>query len=728
MKTFTSLLVFLSILFLSEIYSQTDDFKCGLIDNSREQGLIQTGSLYKPVMNGPGEYFRVLVVFVQFSGDTRTDAGWPLNQLPVWANQANEFIASSPSSSYPDMTVSDYWKQMAQGNYDFIGNVYPNLVTLSPESYYQQHGYNWTQCNQDVLLAIDPAVNFNDYDKWSYNSQTQSFQFTPDGFVDMIYIIYRDPGTWFTISSDPQTTNYTAIANLCDIDHQFDYVTGEGKTVRARYYPTKESTGITFRKGLSGLVSILGTSAHEFGHYIFGAIHTDWGGIMGGWTYAMNGWERERVGYIAYTDVTQDNFTAVLGDFISEGDILRIPIPGSSTNYFLVENHQRLSHYDQIKQGGTNPGFQWNTLGSGIYIWKVTNGNSGSPTFDMVSADGRFDWEYVGDFWAGPGFNVGKPYEGWVPKTKRVAVNRNSGKTDRYWKHIFWNNHWASKWCDVNEYGTYWLSRDVMGDETDAFNLGYNEIFSNWSNPSSYFNSTTNVALQVYSYNPIEKSITVKAFTTSASAQNLPPSNPQLLQVEQSANHHPYLTWDANLEPDVLSGGHYNIYKHLTETGWIYYAQTANTYFEDTNENYCQLPPKFCTGVRTVSYYVTAVDDDSYESLASNTIKASLIDGAPEKIVVNPNSTEPMEYSLNQNYPNPFNPATRIDFSVKEDGLTSLRVYDMLGREVGTLVNEQKSAGTYSVEFNGSNLPSGIYFYRLTSGNFTETKKLILLK
>ena len=668
-------------------------------------------------MNGPGEYFRTLVVFVQFSGDTRTDDDWPLNNLPTWADQANEYIATSPSSSYPDMTVSDYWKQMAQGNYDFIGDVYPNLVTLPAESLYHSQGKNYSHANQDVLAIINSNVNWINYDKWSYNTQTQSFQFTPDGFVDMIYIVYRNPGettpsNWFG--------NFSAIAN---IGSSFDYVTHDGKTIRASYYPTKESTGITFRVGMTaGHVGMIGLNAHEFGHYIFGAIHTDWGGIMGGGTFAMNGWERERVGYIAYTDVTQDNFTAVLGDFISEGDILRIPIPGSSTNFFLVENHQRLSHYDQIKQGGTNPGFQWNTLGSGIYIWKVTNGNSGNPSFDMAAADGRFNWEYVGDFWAGSGFYVGKPYQGWVPKTKRIAVDRNSGKTDRYWKHIYWNNHWASKWCDTDGYGNWWLSRDVMGDETDAFNLGYNEIFSNWSNPSSYHNGTTNIALQVYS--KVGTNITVKAFTTSTSAQNLPPSNPQLLQVEESANHHPYLSWTVNTEPDL---DYYKIWKN-EGNGWQFYASTSSTYFEDTNENYCQLPPKFCTGERYVSYYVTAVDVDSYESLASNTISAWLIDGAPEKIVAGSDSEEPREYSLLQNYPNPFNPTTTISYSILENGLVTLKVFDILGREVAELVNDLKQAGSYSVIFNATNLPSGIYFYTLNSGRFTETKKLLLLK
>jgi len=88
----------------------------------------------------------------------------------------------------------------------------------------------------------------------------------------------------------------------------------------------------------------------------------------------------------------------------------------------------------------------------------------------------------------------------------------------------------------------------------------------------------------------------------------------------------------------------------------------------------------------------------------------------------------PNEFKLEQNYPNPFNPTTRIFYSIKEAGLVSLSVYDILGNEVSVLVNEDKAPGSYSVTFNAANLPSGIYFYKLTSGRFSETKKLILLK
>jgi hypothetical protein len=101
----------------------------------------------------------------------------------------------------------------------------------------------------------------------------------------------------------------------------------------------------------------------------------------------------------------------------------------------------------------------------------------------------------------------------------------------------------------------------------------------------------------------------------------------------------------------------------------------------------------------------------------------------------------PKTFSLSQNYPNPFNPSTKIKFTIpsviaretKQSQLVSLKVFDVLGNEIATLVNEEKQAGNYEVEFNSHsgtvrNLPSGIYFYTLTSGTFTQTKKMILLR
>ena len=88
----------------------------------------------------------------------------------------------------------------------------------------------------------------------------------------------------------------------------------------------------------------------------------------------------------------------------------------------------------------------------------------------------------------------------------------------------------------------------------------------------------------------------------------------------------------------------------------------------------------------------------------------------------------PAAYELSQNYPNPFNPSTSISFNIPTDGIVSLKLFDMSGKEVSTLVNEVKTAGYYSVNFNAANLTSGIYFYELRADNFSAVKKMMLVK
>ena len=91
-------------------------------------------------------------------------------------------------------------------------------------------------------------------------------------------------------------------------------------------------------------------------------------------------------------------------------------------------------------------------------------------------------------------------------------------------------------------------------------------------------------------------------------------------------------------------------------------------------------------------------------------------------------STIPENYSLSQNYPNPFNPATVISYQLSANSIVSLKVFDIVGREVATLVNDRQEAGTYQTLFNAQGLASGLYFYQLRAGSYTETKKMMLVK
>lgn len=88
----------------------------------------------------------------------------------------------------------------------------------------------------------------------------------------------------------------------------------------------------------------------------------------------------------------------------------------------------------------------------------------------------------------------------------------------------------------------------------------------------------------------------------------------------------------------------------------------------------------------------------------------------------------PVEAFLSNNYPNPFNPTTKIEYAIPKNSYVNLKIYDNLGREVSTLVNELKSTGKYSIDFNANNLAAGVYYYKLTSDNFSDVKKMILVK
>jgi hypothetical protein len=92
------------------------------------------------------------------------------------------------------------------------------------------------------------------------------------------------------------------------------------------------------------------------------------------------------------------------------------------------------------------------------------------------------------------------------------------------------------------------------------------------------------------------------------------------------------------------------------------------------------------------------------------------------------NNNIPNDFSLSQNYPNPFNPKTNIKIDIPKSTSAKLIIYDILGREVATLVNEHLKPGTYEVDWDGSNYPSGVYFYRLTTEYYSETKKMVLIK
>lgn len=151
--------------------------------------------------------------------------------------------------------------------------------------------------------------------------------------------------------------------------------------------------------------------------------------------------------------------------------------------------------------------------------------------------------------------------------------------------------------------------------------------------------------------------------------------------------------------------------------------QSVNSYtpFEINLEYYSETEPGYIQ-----IYFVISYDDSSQ---AGSYFLIDDLSLSTEVTALEPTSeVKSMNFNLKQNYPNPFNPSTKIDYQLPQNGFVKLVVYDNNGREIKTLVNGTQSAGSYSINFDGSNLPSGIYFYRLSAGSFTETKRMLLIK
>jgi len=214
---------------------------------------------------------------------------------------------------------------------------------------------------------------------------------------------------------------------------------------------------------------------------------------------------------------------------------------------------------------------------------------------------------------------------------------------------------------------------------------------------------------------------------STPSTAELPDYWENSLVVFNDGNDHPRLVWGPY--PYEIGIYKYRIYREYG--GWHLLASVAADEYTFVDETVFINPPGGIAGT-DVYYYVKGVytenPPDPIETTPTNTVVVSVsgkkIDKQSE-IFKNFNKST---FSLSQNYPNPFNPSTTISYATKESGLVTLKVFDIIGNEVASLVNENKQAGKYSVEFNAGNLPSGIYFYKLTAGKFTTAKKLILLK
>jgi hypothetical protein len=175
------------------------------------------------------------------------------------------------------------------------------------------------------------------------------------------------------------------------------------------------------------------------------------------------------------------------------------------------------------------------------------------------------------------------------------------------------------------------------------------------------------------------------------------------------------LSWSTASETD---NDYFVLYRRVEgSTDFNRYAQIPGSGTTTTQRDYSYTDNAVVNGV-TYEYRLSDVDINGVETVHETIVDATPFDGAEN----------PTEYSLHQNYPNPFNATTMFRFDIKEAGKVSLKIFDLMGREVATLVNEERAAGFHTISWDASNLATGIYFYRLEVNGFTDVKKTLYLK
>jgi hypothetical protein len=194
-----------------------------------------------------------------------------------------------------------------------------------------------------------------------------------------------------------------------------------------------------------------------------------------------------------------------------------------------------------------------------------------------------------------------------------------------------------------------------------------------------------------------------------------------------SPDNHPMLVWGPY--PYNIGIYAYRIYRNYG--GWELLATVDDDEFTYVDETLSLTPPGGQAGT-DVYYYIKGVyienPPNPIETSASNTVIVNVPGDDIDKKSVSNNNNENFEYNLTQNFPNPFNPSTIISYSLPVSGQVTLKVFDILGIEVAELVNEQKEAGKHTIKFDASNLTSGIYFYKIESDKFLQTRKMMIIK
>jgi len=815
MKT-KQILVFLVVILFFSVCKQSFSQDCPLdsINPVIAPSQNGVGGFYKPhrtdISNGnpaPSQAtFNIIIVFAQFPDESIQSSDWPIDSIPKYMNS---LLAPSKNSSgnYWDRysstneILSDYYQELSGGKFHVTG-ITRHYIYNDIRSKYT----GVAEMNNEIYgkLAADPNIIWTDFDRWTPLGGDGNYEYARDGAVDMVVIVRRTfPGYSGFAGLDGNSYQVDALNNIW-IRNGFSAI-GSGAVVQGNN---------TF--GPVGFSQMIAVGIHEIGHFLWGyhsstGLMTSRNGLSIHDLFASP-FEKIKLGYLSPTEVSFPSTNITLGDISnrsSNDQLLKVPI--SSDEYFLIENRRKISGYDKIMLGDTTAldlKKDVGDKGKGVYIYHGKETGYYPQGQDEECADGLWNWTVDGTQtpdWSNSQ-NIPLIRKDGIPNSGGVnAVNNDNG----YWENLtnrdaltavrynssgiidqVWFGY-GKRHSSLGELGTdklytntpgWWTSRECFGDRFDAWNLGYNELFSPYSNPNTktWNNSESNIFIYYHTLDNGSAKFNIYKATDQNSLDNIlmltPPSKPMILGIAEhfdGTHCHPKIKWRQNTEPDMVRSSNngetfltykqYKIYRTSSANMGIvpadqqFYPENVYTYVATVNADPNTLDAEWvdnsinlydCSplggipyGTKfPVRYRIQAVDVYNSASVLSDFRQANGVDGSggvedamvdsPSGNLVNNRGENaiPKNFNLYQNYPNPFNPTTNIQYDLPKDNFVSIKVYDLLGKQIAELVNEYKQAGSYLVSFDASKLASGIYFYKIETREFVQTKRMLLVK
>lgn len=405
-----------------------------------------------------------------------------------------------------------------------------------------------------------------------------------------------------------------------------------------------------------------------------------------------------------------------------------------ATVFFLV-----LSTNIYTQQGWTNLNVSFN--GGGIFFKDINNGITGNHK----TSNAGLSWSYMGNLTGGTsvsfneqntGYGVGANFifkttnfgENWVTQNNPTNdglfsinfINVNTGYACGEFGYVIKTTNGGTNWFTIEPIGSplrlsYIFTNIIFTDQQTGYIAGHK-----FANDTSVFIKTTdggvNWNVQLFTVSGWGR-FTAMYFINSTTGFIGAGSGSNILKTTNGGNSwFPYTVPTAN-----------RIYSiHFPSANIGYASCFGGQILKTTNGGSNWFLQTTGTGSSLQSIFF--LNDLTGYAAGENTVLKTTDGGGPPIGITPISSGVPRDYRLEQNYPNPFNPVTNINFSIPKAGLTSIKIYDILGRLVSTLFEEQLTAGSYKADWNASQMPSGIYIYRIVSGSFTESRKMIMVK